>query len=144
MDPHFLDLGTRWRWVVSFTSRPLYPREKTPPPGTHWIGGWMDPRAGLDDLKKRKFLTLSGLGTPTHRSSSPSPVTIPTELSQLSVSPVYSKICTQMCSVKFSLITWIRNVFVQWPCVKRMSLVSTAIHYHPRGLAYVLENCRGW
>jgi hypothetical protein len=25
MDPHFLDLGTSWRWVVSFTTRPLYP-----------------------------------------------------------------------------------------------------------------------
>jgi hypothetical protein len=30
-------------------------------PVTHWIGGWMDPRAGLDDLEKRKFLTLLGL-----------------------------------------------------------------------------------
>jgi hypothetical protein len=29
--------------------------------GTHWIGGWVGPRAGLDDLKKRKFLTLPGL-----------------------------------------------------------------------------------
>jgi hypothetical protein len=28
--------------------------------GTHWIGGWVDPRAGLDDLK-RKLLTLPGL-----------------------------------------------------------------------------------
>jgi hypothetical protein len=28
---------------------------------THWIGGWVDPRAGLDDLEKRKFLTLQGL-----------------------------------------------------------------------------------
>jgi len=23
--PRILDLGTRWRWVVSFTFRPLYP-----------------------------------------------------------------------------------------------------------------------
>jgi hypothetical protein len=30
-------------------------------PGTHWIGGWVDPNAGLDDLEKRKFLTLPGL-----------------------------------------------------------------------------------
>jgi hypothetical protein len=30
-------------------------------PGTHWIGGWVDRRAGLDDLEKRKFLTLPGL-----------------------------------------------------------------------------------
>jgi hypothetical protein len=25
-----LDLGTRWRWVVSFTPRPLYPQGKSP------------------------------------------------------------------------------------------------------------------
>jgi hypothetical protein len=25
IDPHFPDLGTSWRWVVSFTPRPLYP-----------------------------------------------------------------------------------------------------------------------
>jgi hypothetical protein len=29
--------------------------------GTHWIGGWVDPRAGQDDLEKKKLLTLSGL-----------------------------------------------------------------------------------
>jgi hypothetical protein len=36
--------------------RPLYPGEKAP--GTHWIDGWVDPRAGLDDVEKRKFLAL--------------------------------------------------------------------------------------
>jgi hypothetical protein len=30
-------------------------------PGTHWIGDWMDPRAGLDDVEKTKFLALPGL-----------------------------------------------------------------------------------
>jgi hypothetical protein len=29
--------------------------------GTHWIGGWVDRRAGLDDLERRKFFTLLGL-----------------------------------------------------------------------------------
>jgi hypothetical protein len=29
--------------------------------GTHWIGGWVDPRAGLDDFEKRKLFTLPGL-----------------------------------------------------------------------------------
>jgi hypothetical protein len=28
--PQILDLGTRWRWVVSFMPRPLYPRGKSP------------------------------------------------------------------------------------------------------------------
>jgi hypothetical protein len=27
-------------------------------PGTYWIGVWVEPRAGLDDVEKRKFLTL--------------------------------------------------------------------------------------
>jgi hypothetical protein len=30
-------------------------------PCTHCIGGWAGPRAGLDDVEKRKFLTLQGL-----------------------------------------------------------------------------------
>jgi hypothetical protein len=29
-------------------------------PSTHWLGGSVDPRASLDDLEKRKFLTLPG------------------------------------------------------------------------------------
>jgi hypothetical protein len=36
--------------VVSFTSRPLYSQEKSPP--THWIAGWVGPRADLDDVEK--------------------------------------------------------------------------------------------
>jgi hypothetical protein len=28
--PRILDLGSRWRWVVSFTPRPFYPQEKSP------------------------------------------------------------------------------------------------------------------
>jgi hypothetical protein len=34
-------------------------------PSTHWIGGWVGPRAGLDYMEKWKFLILLGLGTPT-------------------------------------------------------------------------------
>jgi hypothetical protein len=30
-------------------------------PDTSWIGGWVDLRAGLDDVRERKFLTLLGL-----------------------------------------------------------------------------------
>jgi hypothetical protein len=39
--------------VVSFTPQSLYPPGKE-----ERIGGWVDPRAGLDDMEKRKFLTL--------------------------------------------------------------------------------------
>jgi hypothetical protein len=37
IDPYFIDLGTSWRWAVSFTLRPLYPREKSP---WHPLEGW--------------------------------------------------------------------------------------------------------
>jgi hypothetical protein len=30
-------------------------------PCTHWKGGWVDPRAGLDAMEKLKLLTLLGL-----------------------------------------------------------------------------------
>jgi hypothetical protein len=30
-------------------------------PSTHRRGGWVDPKAGLDDVEKRKYLTLPGL-----------------------------------------------------------------------------------
>jgi hypothetical protein len=45
-------------WSASHPGR-FTPGERAS--GTHWIGGWVDPRAGLDDVKKRKLLTLTGL-----------------------------------------------------------------------------------
>jgi len=45
----FHDRGTRRGWVVSSTPRPHFtPRER---PGTHYTGGWVGPRAGLDGRK---------------------------------------------------------------------------------------------
>ena len=41
----FHDLGASWRWDISTTPRPLYPRER---PGTRCTGGWVGPTAGLD------------------------------------------------------------------------------------------------
>jgi hypothetical protein len=37
--------------VVTFTAQPPYPREMAP--GTHWIGCWVGPRAGLDTVENR-------------------------------------------------------------------------------------------
>jgi hypothetical protein len=45
-------------WSASRPGR-CTPGERAP--GTRWIEGWVDPRASLDDLEKRKFLTLPGL-----------------------------------------------------------------------------------
>jgi hypothetical protein len=53
----------------------LYTREIAA--GTQWVGGWLDPRAGLDAIKKTKILLLPGI----EPRQSPQLVAIPTELS---------------------------------------------------------------
>jgi hypothetical protein len=45
-------------WLASHSGR-FTLVEKAP--GTRWIGGWVGPRAVLEDVKKRKLLTLSGV-----------------------------------------------------------------------------------
>jgi hypothetical protein len=45
-------------WSASRPGR-FTPAERAPV--THGVGGWVDPRAGLDDVEKRKFLTLPEL-----------------------------------------------------------------------------------
>jgi hypothetical protein len=69
IDPYYLDLGTSWRWVVSFTPQLLYHQKKSP-----WYP--LDRRLGgpQDDVEYIKFLTLSSLklwplGRPTHSQS---------------------------------------------------------------------------
>jgi hypothetical protein len=47
-----LDLGTTWEWSASRLGR-FTPEEEAP--GTHWVGGWVDPRVGLDSIEKRKI-----------------------------------------------------------------------------------------
>jgi len=43
-----INLGTGWRWVVSFTPRPLYLRY-------HWTGDWVGPRTVLDAVAWTKL-----------------------------------------------------------------------------------------
>jgi hypothetical protein len=59
IDPRILDLGTSWSEWSALLSCCLTPGERAP--GTHSIGSWVGPRAGLDDVQKKKFLTLPGL-----------------------------------------------------------------------------------
>jgi hypothetical protein len=51
-------VGGGGEWSASPPGR-FTPGEKSL--STCWIGGWVDPRAGLDDVEKRKLLTLPGL-----------------------------------------------------------------------------------
>jgi hypothetical protein len=45
-------------WSASRPGR-FTPGERAP--DTHWIGGWVNPTAGLDEVEKRKYLTIPGL-----------------------------------------------------------------------------------
>jgi hypothetical protein len=45
------DLSCRRGWVVITTPRPLYLQEET---STHFTGGWVGPRAGLDRCEKSR------------------------------------------------------------------------------------------
>jgi hypothetical protein len=69
--------------------------------GTHWVGGWVGPIAGLDDVEKRTFFTLPGfqlqpLGCLAHSQSlyqlryPGSPIT---PCSPLKVSRLFGGIC---------------------------------------------------
>jgi hypothetical protein len=78
IDPRFLDLGTSWRWVVSFTPLPLYPRVKSPLyPLDRRLG---EPQRLSGRYVEAKVLDSTGTRTPTPRPSSPQPVAIPTAL----------------------------------------------------------------
>ena len=56
--PLILNVGSSRRWVVSFTPRPLYPREENI--CTQRIAGCIVVRANLDDLQKENLSSLSG------------------------------------------------------------------------------------
>jgi hypothetical protein len=65
--PHFLDRGTSWRWVVSFTPLPLYPLGKSHRYPLEF--GWTpEPVWRYGELK---ILYSTGTRTPTPLSSSP-------------------------------------------------------------------------
>jgi hypothetical protein len=57
--PHFLILALDGSELSASRPGRFTPGERAPSP--HWIGGWVGPRASLDDVEKRKFLTLPGL-----------------------------------------------------------------------------------
>jgi hypothetical protein len=59
----------RGEWPASRPGR-FTPGERVP--GTHGIGGWVDPRAGMNDVERRKILPPSGLEL---RSLGPAPLT---------------------------------------------------------------------
>jgi hypothetical protein len=60
--PTILDLGTRWKWVVHFKPQTLYHRGRVP--GTHWIGGSVGPKAGMDAVEQTDISSPCRESTP--------------------------------------------------------------------------------
>ena len=65
--PHVLNLGTRWRWVINFTFRPLYPRKRRAGP-IHYEVGWA-PETVWTCLRRKNLLPLEGFEPGTHHLS---------------------------------------------------------------------------
>jgi hypothetical protein len=117
--PRILDLGTRWRWVISFTPQPLYPQERTP--GIHWIGGWVSPRAGLDAGVRRK------IPSPYRDSNPPPPIIQP-------VSQQYTTELSRICCCYTSLTILESRAQIRQTYTKVYPKVS--------GLAAWSDNCK--
>jgi hypothetical protein len=59
--PVISNLGTRWKWVVSFTPRPLYPRC----PLDRWLG-WSHSRSGRNGEEKQFHRCPCRVSKPAH------------------------------------------------------------------------------
>lgn len=59
--PLILNLGMRWRWMVSLILQLLYFQRQNS--SNYWTGGWMGPRGGLYILEQRKPLGPSRIPT---------------------------------------------------------------------------------
>jgi hypothetical protein len=76
------------------TPAALLPRERAP--GTHWIGGWVGPRASLDTVVKRK------IPSPCWESNSGTPI----------VQPVAQQIAVNMYLLYFKESRRFQNLWV--------------------------------
>jgi hypothetical protein len=63
MSPRILKLGTRWRWVVSFKLRSLYPQGKSP---RYPLDVMVTGRSGEDKKSLSCYHWDSKLGSPAH------------------------------------------------------------------------------
>jgi hypothetical protein len=108
MAPRILDLSIGWIWAVRFTSWPFHPHGRNT--GTHWIGGSMGPRAGLDTVFKWKIPSFSPDSKTEHPTFQPI-------ISRYSDWPVYgSELMTLELTVRWAEIqpaeSNVHNIFL--------------------------------
>jgi hypothetical protein len=106
----------------------LYPGERTP--GTHWIGGWVGPRAGLDAGARRKILCPCWGSNPDHPARSQT-------LYCLSYRGSYSHniVLKHQKSMFFS-----HNARDQVP----QRYIGKTIHFNRQEHLFIFLNCKGY
>ena len=82
-------------WVVNATSRPFYPEER---PGTHCIGWWVSPRAGLEGCRESRPPPGSDPHTVQPIASHYTDCAIPTNYIYIYMQATYSIQCTQLAT----------------------------------------------
>jgi hypothetical protein len=120
IDPHILDLGTRWGWVVSFMPWPLYHQGKSPwypldkrlggPQSWSWHGG-----------EEKNSQPLPGLEPPNHPAHQPIAQHYTIELSWL-----LSSLCRIYNMLLVKLVFW---HFLIYFMVKRLLHTSFKLNY---------------
>ena len=58
ISPLTLNLGTRWKWLVNFAPRPVYPRERTPDP-TAGLGGFWGKKTNYNYIQLHMIIRNS-------------------------------------------------------------------------------------
>jgi hypothetical protein len=111
-----LDLSTRRRWMVAWI--------RDTDSGTHWMGSWVSPRAGLNDVEKRK---VSAPAVNWTRAVQPVSFSIPTELSRHV--QLYH---TFLTDAGFDL--HLGRVIVNWPGATPNSFNVPQYQYHQNAL----------
>jgi hypothetical protein len=104
--PCILNFCTRWRWVVSFTPRLLYPGKRSHV--TNCIGVWVGPKVSLNAVEKRKIPCSCQESNPCRLSRSH--VAILIKLSRL----------TLRCNTRLNFCVWYREVYLNRPQVRRI------------------------
>jgi hypothetical protein len=111
-DPRFLDLGSSWKSVISFTLQPLYPQGKSP--RYPLDRGLCGPKKGFWMICTSENSDTTGSRTPVLRFFSPWPIALPTELSRLLNRALIRVEPVQPGNVSFDIFGLVKR---EWSCI---------------------------
>jgi hypothetical protein len=121
--PLIIDLGTRWRWVVSFTPRPLYPQGENP---------WYPLDRRLGGPQSRSGHSGGGEKNPCHCWESNSCRPARRRVTELTELPRFPIIVTSLPKYEYCCRSRLCNLIVIKTCLCMFQLapVTIATHWH--------------